>query len=109
MGSNLLFDFKRPPGQHTKRVSSAAVQGPDSYVVIYTGILRSKQKKRLQDTDPQVRFAFLNEYLAAAVVSWNWTGQDNKPLPLPRGNPDAIASLSIPEVQWLMKQVGMRG
>lgn len=47
-------------------------------------------------------FAEVCGFLSQRVVAWNWTDLSGEPLPMPHGNPEALARLTADELMWLV-------
>ena len=45
------------------------------------------------------------QLLSSRLVAWTWTDDDGEPLPQPRRNPDALRSLRLEEIYYLVAVV----
>jgi hypothetical protein len=45
--------------------------------------------------------------LELAILAWNWTDDNDVPLPLPRDVPGMVNDLPQPESTWLMENSGI--
>jgi hypothetical protein len=78
------------------RVESDEVQGPGSWVDFQRptwGMTASVTNGR--------------ELLGLCIVGWNWTDDDDQPLPLPKDTPGMIDQIPQVEATWLMNASGI--
>ncbi len=50
-------------------------------------------------------FEKICKLIADKIISWNWTDNDNQPLPNPYRNPSVIKQLHEDEIAWLLKAI----
>lgn len=102
-----------PARQNLKTVASDEVQGDGSWVKLrpYTVAqhnLRAVLLRRAQaaetEAETQAIEAELWALFAEVVVSWNWVGDDDKPLPQPT-DAGVYQLLTMPEMQFLGRAV----
>lgn len=91
------------------RVDSAEVQGLGSFVIIRSpswGLLRKAQ--RLTDEGKNaaaVSVEFVDELIGESVLAWNWTDDNDQPLPAPAQDRSVIDRLTAEEVAFLVEKV----
>lgn len=93
------------PRKPNRRVDSAEVQGPGSYVTfgqILWGAAQDLQRRR--DADEIGPTEHQNLYVGLHVADWNWTDAEGTPLPLPSTDPDVLRRLTQDEAVWLITQ-----
>ena len=97
-----------------RKVSSAAVQGDDSYVE-FAPVMYGESKeiaRRLNDIPPNNRLAQMElnaEVVRKYVVGWNWVDDDGNPLPLPKDDPTVLDRLTAEEMRFLGNNLNASG
>jgi len=87
----------------TKRFESTSVQGEDSFVVMRRPKWKELRPYMKRDEDSDMARVEIGEaVLPNLIVAWNWVDDDDKPYPLPKGDPEIIGDLADAEVNWLM-------
>jgi len=94
--------------RNSYRADSAEVQGEGSFVTLRSfrwGEVKDKVAVK-QDVDGQtVETVTANiEFLASAILEWNWVDDDGNPLPLPKDNPGVMDLLTLEEITFLSQQ-----
>lgn len=91
------------------RIDSAVVQGIGSFVIIKSptwGLLRRAQRLTDEGKDAAaVSVDFVDELLGQSVLAWNWTDDDDQPLPAPAQDKSVIDKLTAEEVAFLVEKV----
>ena len=91
------------------RLNSEAVQGEGSFVIIKPpswGLLRKAQRLTANGVDAASSgVEFAEELLRSSVLAWNWTDDDDQPLPTPAEQPEVIEQMTATEVSWLVEKI----
>lgn len=91
------------------RVDSAEVQGIGSFVIIKSpswGLLRKAQRLTDEGKDAAaVSIEFVDELICESVLAWNWTDDDDQPLPAPAQDKTVVDRLTAEEVAFLVDKV----
>lgn len=92
-----------PRRQNRIRAATPDVQGEDSYVVV---TLPTTQELKaiigLDDSDGLQAFESGAGLIRKHVREWNWVDDDDKPLPLPKDDPDVIGELTAQEFRTIL-------
>ncbi|MFA6204340.1 MAG: hypothetical protein WC710_14275 [Gallionella sp.] len=78
------------------RVASDEVQGPGSWVEFQRPTWGIAREVKTGD-----------DLLAACIVAWNWTDDDDNPLPLPKDAEGLLTNIPQVEARWLVDHSGM--
>ncbi len=82
------------------RVDSTEVQGPGSWVDFQRPTWGMVGE--IADSERAGRLL-----LEMCVLDWNWTDDEDKPIPLPKDKPDIVDELPQPESLWLKNHCGI--
>ena len=105
----------------SKRIETTNLQGEGSFIVVkpvsystakkaraflfVEGGNTTEEKQGLADEQTQ----FTEKMIFESVVSWNWTDDENNPLPIPRKTED-LDALTVEEVNFIVQSItGMTG
>ena len=95
-----------PQRKSTKRISSEAVQGEGSYVVLKKLTVGMWKELRTQanspDADSTTHMNIDLETIRDHVVEWNWVGDDGEPWPVPSQDESVLETLTIDEKSFLI-------
>lgn len=89
-----------------RMIPTNEVQGEGSFIE-----LRRYLWGEWQDLDAKVDAGEINEnqrgerLMALQIVKWNWTDEENKPLPLPKDDPDVFKRLTATEMMFLYRTI----
>ena len=93
--------------QKTNRIDTTLVQGEGSYIIAKA--LTWDEFQEIQAMDEQQIVKRAPSFITENVIEWNWTGDDDKPLPAPASDPLVIGKLTIREVVFLMRTIPQQG
>lgn len=92
-----------PRRQNRIRAETVDVQGDDSYIVVTLPTTQElKAIIRLEDGDNVQAFDSGADLITRHVKEWNWVDDDEKPLPLPKDDPDVIGQLTAQEFRTVL-------
>ncbi len=83
-----------------KQYDSESVQGPGSYVVMWR---RTHKQAKEQRTEDGITDEKLEAMLAEAIVDWNWTDENGRPLPLPKEDHTVFEDMPENELAFLLR------
>lgn len=89
-----------PQRQNTRRVSSEAVQGEDSYIVIRSPTVR--EARSIADQWDKWDDGERVDALKAIIAGWNWVDDAGQPLTQVQDNPQIILDLTGNEIQFII-------
>lgn len=89
------------------KIDTAPIQGEGSFVIAKP--LTWDELKELQSLDAEQTELRAPGFLVDKVLDWNWTGDDDKPLPSPAVDPTVVGKLTIPEVIFLVRAIPREG
>lgn len=89
------------------KIDTTPVQGEGSFVIAKP--LTWDELKELQSLDAVATEERAPGFLVDKVLDWNWTGDDDKPLPSPARDPSVIGKLTISEVIFLVRAIPREG
>lgn len=93
------------------RIDSTAVQGSESFVIVKSpswGLLRKAQRLTMttDGSDPgTVGVEFAEELVRESVIAWNWTDDNDEPLPTPANDKSVVDRLTAEEVGFLVEKI----
>jgi hypothetical protein len=105
----------------SKRIETKDLQGEGSYIVVkpvsYSTAKKARafvlnvpgdnQKARSKQAEDEIQFT--EKMIFESIVEWNWTGDDDQPLPIPRKTED-LDALTVEEVNFIVQSItGMTG
>lgn len=105
-----------------KRIDSSSIQGEGSYIemrgIPYSLLREAGKRMELapKDAKGNARMTFndqdehLQQVIRSAVVKWNWSDQDDKPIPVPTDPAFDMGLLTVEEIQFIYQAaVGQNG
>lgn len=91
------------------RIDSNEVQGPESFVIVKSpswGLLRKAQRLTNEGADAgTLGVEFAEELVRESVINWNWTDDNDEPLPSPAQDKTVIEKLTAEEVSFLVTKI----
>lgn len=91
----------------TRRIKTDDIQGEDSYVDMTSP--RVKEIRAIQVLPAGEDYEASISLLSKHIVGWNWTDENDVPIPSPQDDPDAIGELTNDELLYLLRAVGSGG
>ena len=89
------------------KIDTTEIQGPGSFVI--AKLLTWDELKELQALTAEQTEERAPSFLVDKVLDWNWTGDNDEPLPSPAIDPSVIGKLTIPEVIFLVRAIPREG
>jgi hypothetical protein len=93
------------------KVDSSAVQGDGSFVVLrkpnwkaMRGALSAFQAEGGEGNQAAAGLAMLDSLLPGMITAWNWTDEENHPLPLPSKDRTVLDEMDPQEAMFLVQE-----
>lgn len=91
------------------RIDSSEVQGPESFVLVKSpswGLLRKAQRLSADGADAAtLGVEFAEEMVRESIIDWNWTDDNDEPLPSPAKDKSVVEKLTAEEVSFLVEKI----
>lgn len=95
------------------KVDSSEVQGEGSYVVLRRPKWKAMRKEGMgafqaaggEGNASEAGLAMMDALLPSMIVDWNWTDDDDNPLPLPSTDRSVLDDLEMEEALWLVERI----
>ena len=94
----------------TRRVETTEVQGEGAYVVVRVPTWGEQKafRRRAEENEAQgkkVDEALVEETLIERVIAWNWSDENDVPLPLPKDDPSVLDRLTDEELTAITRAI----